>query len=217
MSDLLTLHGIGLRHGTTSVLHDISLTLAPGETCGIAGPSGAGKTSLLHIAGLLRGPDAGEVRWNGVSTTRWTDAARTAWRRSDVGFVFQEFHLLPELSALENVLLPSHFGRSPRRQERAAALLGRVGITSLQRRAGLLSRGEQQRLAIARALLHQPKLILADEPTASLDADSAAQVSTLLLDQARDVGAAMLIVSHDPSLLGRLGRTLHLSAGRLSS
>jgi putative ABC transport system ATP-binding protein len=214
---LLTLRGVSLRFGDARVLDAVDLDIAPAETVGIAGPSGAGKTSLLHIAGLLLRPQSGSVKLHGALADTWPEAARTRQRRGPISFIFQDFLLIPELSALENVLLPSGFAPSGPQRPRALALLDAVGIAAPGQRAGLLSRGEQQRVAIARALAGQPDLILADEPTASLDADTAALVGSLLLDQARTAGAALLAVSHDPAFLACLGRVLHLRAGRLAA
>jgi len=196
-----------------------ALDIPAGTLCGIAGPSGCGKTTLLHlVAGLLR-PEAGQVCWQGQDLTALADGARDAWRRRQVGFVFQDFHLVPELTALDNVLLPVWFAAGSARAQRAAAaaLLDRVGIATPARRAALLSRGEQQRIAIARALLHRPTLILADEPTASLDAEAGEAVASLLTGSARESGATLLAVSHDQGLLERMDRVVRLDRGRIAS
>jgi putative ABC transport system ATP-binding protein len=198
-------------------LHLPFFQAVPGSLWGCRGPSGSGKTTLLHtLAGLLR-PTAGTVRWGDTVVSQLAETARDRWRHATVGIVFQDFHLIPELSALENVLLPGRFRRpsivAPMR-ERAALLLRQTGIGVHGRRAGLLSRGEQQRVALARALLLQPRLILADEPTASLDAAAGTAVADLLLDAARTSGATLIAVSHDPTLLARLDHVLTLEAGQ---
>ncbi|MEJ0016654.1 MAG: ATP-binding cassette domain-containing protein [Acetobacteraceae bacterium] len=199
------------------VLQLPSFRAEPGTLWGCRGPSGSGKSTLLYaLAGLLR-PSAGEVAWGGVVISALPEAARDRWRHATVGIVFQDFHLIPELSALENVLLPARFRRpaaGAALRERAAALLRQTGIVSRARRAGLLSRGEQQRVALARALLLRPALILADEPTASLDAETGATVGALLVDAARESGATLFAVSHDPALLARMQQVLTLQAGR---
>lgn len=205
------------RRGAAGVILDVgALDVGPGERCGIAGASGSGKTTLLHLAAGLLAPARGRVAWGDVALDVMTPARRDAWRRTHVGLVFQAFHLVPELSARDNVLLPVWFaGWSARgRVAEADALLARMGIATPLRRAGALSRGEQQRVAVARALLHRPAAILADEPTASLDAESGAAVADLLLDAARETGATLLVVSHDPALLARMDRVVTLAHGQ---
>ena len=214
----LALHGVEVRAGGRTILAIDALEVAAGTLCGIAGPSGGGKTTLLHlVAGLLR-PARGSVRWAGADIAGLSEVERTAWRRVHVGFVFQDFHLVPELTALDNVLLPVWFGAGSARPQRAAALalLARVGIATPARRAAVLSRGEQQRVAIARALLHRPALILADEPTASLDGANAEAVGDLLIGAARETGATLLAVSHDRALLDRMDSVVGIAGGRLA-
>ncbi len=183
------------------------LAIAPGTLCGITGPSGSGKTTLLHaLAGLLA-VQAGTLYWGTDILAAMGEAARDDWRRRNVGIVFQEFHLIGELSARDNVLLPGWFAATrlpPAAAERAAALLARMGIPDPDQRAARLSRGEQQRVAIARAVLGAPRVLLADEPTASLDAAAGTAVADLLIEAARDLGATLLAVSHDPALLARM-------------
>ena len=170
-----------------------------------------GAVDILDGVTLLR-PSQGEVTWQGEAPA---DPVR--WRRRIAGFVFQEFCLVPELSALENVLLPLRFERfgAGALRGRAVTLLAEMGIAVPGRRAALMSRGEQQRVAIARAMLRTPAVILADEPTASLDAASGALVAGLLVAAAREAGAALLVVSHDPALLDRVDEVHRLQAGRL--
>jgi putative ABC transport system ATP-binding protein len=200
------------------ILDRVSFVVEPGTVIAITGPSGAGKTTLLHaIAGLVQ-PNAGTVSWGELSVTALAEAGRDRWRRDTVGLVFQDYQLLAELGVLENILLPACFDhwRTPRcLVERAATLAARVGLDHRGLRAGALSRGEQQRLAIARALLRNPMLILADEPTASLDAGNGTRVADLLVQAARESGANVLLVSHDAELLGRASRVHRLEAGTL--
>ena len=202
------------------ILDDVSLAIEAGAVVAVTGPSGAGKTTLLHaIAGLIR-PDAGMVSWHGRELTALPEAERDRWRRDTVGLVFQDFQLLAELSVLENILLPIGFDhwRTPRSLvDRARQLSDRVGLGRTGLRVGALSRGEQQRVAIARALMRAPQLILADEPTASLDADNSVLVGDLLIESARDLQAGVLLVSHDTDLLRRAHRTYRLKAGRLET
>lgn len=195
-----------------------NLVVAPGEALGVAGPSGAGKTSLLHaIAGLVA-PSSGHVSWGETVTSTLSETARDRWRRETVGLVFQDFALVPELDVLGNILIPAtfdHWRTPPDLARRALALAERVGLNaSLKRRVALLSRGEQQRVAIARALLRQPALVLADEPSASLDAENGALVADLLIEVVRERGATLIVVSHDELLLGRLDRVIRFAAGR---
>ena len=220
----LTLEGVTVTvsepGGASMPILDIpSLRIAPGETVGIAGPSGAGKTTLLHvIAGLLL-PSTGTVRWGGDLVSLRSEGARDRWRRRHVGLVFQDFALVPELSIADNILLRARFGawRLPSHLRREmAALAERMGLAKLETRVASLSRGEQQRVAVARALLGRPALLLADEPTASLDAENGAAVAELLLSGAQGTGATLIAISHDAALLGRLARVLHLKAGRIA-
>ncbi|NVO14770.1 MAG: ATP-binding cassette domain-containing protein [Rhodoplanes sp.] len=201
-----------------AILDDIDLVLAAGETVAVTGPSGAGKTTLLHAVAALLRPDRGTVSWGDTDVSAWPERQRDRWRRDTVGLVFQDFALVPELGVIENILLPLRFDgfRLPAEaRRRAEALAARVGIEMLAPRTAALSRGEQQRVAVARALIRRPALLLADEPTASLDAATGARVADLLLDAARETGASLLIVSHDPALLARADRVHRLVAGRL--
>jgi len=191
-------------------------TMASGDIVGITGPSGSGKTSLLSVLAALERPDSGKVVWGNEDVAALGEAARDRWRRHRVGFVFQEFNLLPGLSAVQNVLLPATFGafRVPSSfRERARTLLGRVGLPDVGRPAATLSRGEMQRVALARALLFAPPILLADEPTASLDAASGRAVADLLLELARDAESTLVVVTHDPTLLARLPRVERLVQG----
>ncbi len=203
--------------GTGPVLSVPTLSLAAGSACGILGPSGAGKTSLLHALAGIERPAQGSVQWDDDALWALPDPARDRWRRERLGLVFQDMHLLDGLSALDNVLLPVLFdhARAPAAlRDRAAALLDGLGITA-ERTVSVMSRGERQRVALARALLRRPAVLLADEPTASLDAAAAEQVAGLLLDAAAANGATLLIATHDPALLARLPTRLAVRAGQL--
>ncbi|MGX1786222.1 ABC transporter ATP-binding protein [Bosea sp. NPDC055332] len=200
------------------VLDIPDFVVPPGALIGLRGPSGSGKTSLLHLAAGLFSPDTGRVGWGDVAVSTLPGAKRDRWRRETVGFVFQDFHLVPELDVLANITLPASFSRWRRTEgqlSRATALAGRMGLTDLRRRAAVLSRGEQQRVAIARALFNAPALILADEPTASLDPAHAAEVGALLVEVARESGATLLCASHDPVLLARMQQVAAIGDGPL--
>ena len=209
---MLELRDVTIRADNLNILDAITLAVPRGRCIGIAGPSGSGKTTLLHVAGMLLAPGRGSVTWDG---RRPPDPV--AWRRTTAGFVFQDFCLVPELSALGNVLLPIRFGAfgTGDAAGRALALLDAMGIAHPHRRAGVMSRGEQQLGAIARAVLNDPGVILADEPTASLDSATGRHIATVLIGTARRTGAALLVVSHDPALLAGMDEVHMLQAGRL--
>ena len=194
------------------------LSLPGGSATAIEGASGAGKSSLLHALAGIERPARGGVRWGGDEL--WTLAAPAGdrWRGEGLGLVFQDMHLLDGLSALDNVLLPllfDHLRPPAPLRDRAAALLDRLGVEAPGRRAAVMSRGERQRVALARALLRRPAVLLADEPTASLDAPSAGRVGELLLQAVAEAGATLLVATHDPALLARLPGRLRLRAGQL--
>jgi putative ABC transport system ATP-binding protein len=177
-----------------------------GAQVAICGPSGSGKTTLLHLLAGLERPRRGEIRWGEVDITTFPERGADRWRRETVGLVFQQFHLFPGLSALENVLLPLRFDRwviEPVLRTRASKLLERVGVRPAGDVADL-SRGEQQKVAVARALLRKPAIVLADEPTASLDRDAANVVADLLSSLCRGANATLVVATHDPSVAGRL-------------
>ncbi len=204
--------------GEIAVLRGVDLTLARGELVALVAPSGAGKSTLLHIAGLLDTADAGEVAISGVPMSGLSDRKRTEVRRADVGFVYQFHHLLPEFSALENIVLPqlANGVAKATAEARARGLLERVGVAPrAAHRPAALSGGEQQRVAFCRALANQPKLLLADEPTGNLDPETAEQVFDTLLEMVRTTGLSALIATHNLGLAARLDRVLHLEAGRL--
>lgn len=192
-----------------------SLDLEAGGILGITGPSGAGKSSLLACLTGLLPPDTGSVHWGGADLYALGERRRDAFRRRRFGLVFQNFHLLAELSPLENVLLPARFDRfglDEALRVRARMLLQHFGVPVARRRAGDLSRGEQQRLAMARALLLEPDVLLADEPTASLDSEAAATLVRELFGGAAE-GRSLVVVSHDPLVLARCPRILTLRRG----
>jgi putative ABC transport system ATP-binding protein len=203
--------------GAVARILDIErLTLPAGAQLAISGPSGSGKTTLLNVLCGVERPDAGMLRWNGTDIAAMGEPARDRWRRDNVGLVFQEFHLLPGLSALGNVLLPARFGGvSPHAlRPRALRLLARAGIANPGQEAATLSRGEMQRVAVARAMLKSPPILLADEPTASLDEANAAGIADLLRESASETGATLIVVTHDAALLARFADVLRLDRGR---
>lgn len=198
------------------VLRDASLSVRAGELVGLIGPSGAGKSTLLHIAGLLEKPDGGEVRIDGRNVANFGDRERTELRRETVGFVYQFHHLLPEFSALENIVLPQMIAGVPRKAAvgRARALLDGVGLGGrASHRPARLSGGEQQRVAIARALANQPRILIADEPTGNLDHKTADEVFGVLMDLVRASGLGALIATHNLDLARRMDRVLELRDG----
>lgn len=204
--------------GEVRVLQGVDLSVRPGEVVALVAPSGAGKSTLLHIAGLLDTPDAGRVRIGGRDMHGQGDAARTAVRRRDVGFVYQFHHLLPEFSAAENVILPQLANGTGRRaaEARALDLLDRVGIRNrAAHRPAALSGGEQQRVAFCRAMANAPRLLLADEPTGNLDPATSDQVFAALLELVRDTGMAALIATHNMELAARMDRAVRLAGGVL--
>jgi lipoprotein-releasing system ATP-binding protein len=202
---------------TVEVLRGLDLRLEAGQTMAVVGASGVGKSTLLHLLGTLDRPTSGQVLFEGADVFAQSDEALAQFRNQTIGFVFQFHHLLPELNALENAMLPALIGGRPREQaeEAAQVLLAQVGLAArLSHRVGQLSGGEQQRVAVARALVRGPKLLLADEPTGNLDARTGEEVHELLLSLNRDRGLAMIVVTHNPALAKRLGRCVTLEDGR---
>jgi len=202
------------------VLQGVSLDLRAGEIVALVGQSGSGKSTLLHIAGLLERPDGGDVVLEGRSAGQQNDRQRTMLRRKFLGFVYQYHHLLPEFSALENVMLPQMLAGLSRSQARLRALdlLAMVQLKDRgDHRPGRLSGGEQQRVAIARAVANAPRVLLADEPTGNLDSETADIVFRQLLTLVRETGMAALIATHNPELAARMDRTVHLKDGVLSA
>ncbi len=200
------------------VLRGGSVCIKRGETVALVGPSGAGKSTLLHVAGLLERPDVGEITMSGVTCSKLTDDRRTELRRVMIGFIYQFHHLLPEFSALENVVVPQMIASVSKlvAEERAHALLETVGLADrITHRPARLSGGEQQRVAIARALANRPHLLIADEPTGNLDHKTAERVFELLVTLSNDAGVAMLVATHNPDLAARMDRTLTIRSGIL--
>ena len=211
---------VAVPDGTTQrvLLDRIDLCVAPGETVALTGASGSGKSTLVAVAGLLRTPDTGRVVVAGTDATALSDRGRTLLRGHRIGIVYQSANLLPALTAREQVEVVAHIaGRlDTAARERAVELLTRVGLADrLDARPAELSGGERQRVGIARALMNEPVVVLADEPTASLDPDRGDAVLELLLSEASRVGAATLVVTHDPAQAGRADRHLHLERGRI--
>ncbi len=201
------------------VLRGATLSVTKGEVVALVAPSGAGKSTLLHIAGLLDTPDTGRVTLNGTDMTGLSDRQRTRARREDVGFIYQFHHLLPEFTALENIVLPQLANAVPEPQARARALdlLTRVGIGQrAQHRPAELSGGEQQRVAFCRALANTPRLLLADEPTGNLDPGTSDQVFGTLMDLVRDTGLSAVIATHNLALAARMDRVVKMEAGSLT-
>lgn len=224
MSDAaLLLEGIekGYNRGKPSeviVLRGATLWVARGEVVALVAPSGAGKSTLLHIAGLLDVPDTGRVLHGGREMGGLTDRARTEARRAEVGFIYQFHHLLPEFSALENIVLPQLANGIGQREAEARGrdLLARVGVAArADHRPAALSGGEQQRVAFCRALANQPKLLLADEPTGNLDPATSDQVFSALMELVRETGLSALIATHNMELAARMDRIVRLDQGRV--
>ena len=205
--------------GELPVLRGAELVLAAGEIVALVAPSGTGKSTLLHLAGLLEKPDGGEVFVEGRAAGTLSDDARTAIRRGTIGFVYQFHHLLPEFTAEENVVLPQLAAGVARgaARERARELLAAFGLSGRESHApGKLSGGEQQRVAIARALANRPRILLADEPTGNLDVGTSDRVFAELLEQVRGHGVAALVATHNPELARRMDRIVTLKDGRIA-
>jgi len=201
-----------------TVLRGVDLDVYPGEIVGLIGPSGSGKSSLLHAAGLLERPNAGQIVIEGRDCSDLTDRVRTRVRLSTIGFVYQAHHLLPEFSALDNVALPQMIAGRSRKAARArsAGLLGELGLAErLAHQPAEMSGGEQQRVAVARALANSPRLLLADEPTGNLDPHTSEAVFANLYDLARSQGVAALVATHNFELARHMDRVLALKDGHL--
>ena len=211
---------LALGGGVVHILRDISFEIGRGERVGIIGPSGSGKSTLLGLMGGLDSPTSGTIEIDGVNISRMGEGQLTHIRNAKIGFVFQFFNLIPSLSALENVALPIEFAAKrqfpPRR--RARELLDRLGLSDrLDHRPAQLSGGQQQRVAIARALANNPSLLLADEPTGNLDAESGKMVLDTISELQREIGMTVVIVTHDPTIASRMDRVLTLTNGQLDA
>ena len=219
---VLELRGVGRTYktgeGELQVLKGVDLAVRPGEVVGLIGPSGSGKSSLLHAAGLLERPTDGQVLIEGRDCSNLSDAARTRIRLGMVGFVYQFHHLLPEFSALDNVALPQMIAgvAKPAARERAKTLLETLGLGSrLSHQPGQLSGGEQQRVAVARALANEPRVVLADEPTGNLDPETSGAVFKSLFDLAHQTGVALIIATHNMDMARHMDRVFALKDKRL--
>jgi len=198
------------------VLADASLSVSSGESVAIIGPSGSGKTSLLLVMTGLETPDSGSVMFDGIELHAQSNDARADLRRDRIGIVFQNFHLIPSLTAKENVALPLDIAGVANARARAAALLERVGLNHrIDHYPNAMSGGERQRVAIARALIHQPNLIVADEPTGNLDNQTGDEVANLLFELNRENNASLVLVTHDVTLAARCQRQVRLHEGQL--
>jgi putative ABC transport system ATP-binding protein len=202
--------------GELTILHSVNFTVQPAETLAIVGASGSGKSTLLGLLAGLDTPSTGKVILAGQDIFALDEDGRASLRKARLGFVFQSFQLLAHLSALENVMLPLELRGEADAKERAAAMLGRVGLASrLKHYPKYLSGGEQQRVALARAFVTEPPLLFADEPTGSLDAATGEAVIQLMFELNRERGSTLVLVTHDPSIAARCGRTITIAAGRL--
>lgn len=202
--------------GPVSVLRDVSLTLEAGETLALTGESGSGKSTLLHLVGGLERADAGAIRLNGRDITNLDDQARAALRRRQVGVIFQQFNLIPSLDVAANIAFQARLS-GKQDPQRADALSEALGLTEqLRKYPEALSGGQQQRVAIARTLMAQPDLVLADEPTGNLDESTAEDVLRQMLDLVQQTGAALMVVTHSTNVAQRMKRVLHLSRGRVT-
>jgi lipoprotein-releasing system ATP-binding protein len=224
MTAFVTVRGLNKYYAVADrrlhVLRDLDLTVEKGEMVAIMGASGVGKSTLLHVLGGLDTIDSGTVRVGEHEMATMDDAARVAFRNRHIGFVFQFHHLLPEFTAVENAMMPLRIARvsSAAARPKAEVLLSRVGLGDrLDHRPGMLSGGEQQRVAVSRALVMQPSLLLADEPTGDLDEATADALHQLLREMHREFGLTAIIATHNPRLAAQCDRTLRLEGGRLTS
>ncbi len=219
MSDLLQAEGLRKAFGTLEAVREASLRIAPGEIVGVMGRSGSGKTTLLHLLAGLERPSAGRILFREQDVSGLDEEALALWRRSNIGLVFQAFHLIPTLSALENVAFPLYPMKlsAVERRTRAVAHLTQVGLADrTEHRPSRLSGGEQQRVAIARALVNNPALILADEPTGNLDSATGDEILALFKRLRAETGAAFLMITHDDKVAAAADRVLQMADGVLA-
>ena len=215
---MLRCNNITRRYGQLEVLKGVDLSISKGEIVSLVGSSGAGKSTLLHILGTLDMPDGGQVWLNETALQSLKGAQLAAFRNKHIGFVFQFHHLLPEFTALENVCIPGWLGGRARRvvEERARELLQLLGLEKrMENKPAALSGGEQQRVAVARALVNNPDIILADEPTGNLDSSNARELHQLFFDLRRQFNQTFLIVTHNEELAAQCDRTVHMKDGRI--
>ncbi|MGX4643037.1 ABC transporter ATP-binding protein [Massilia sp. SYSU DXS3249] len=202
--------------GELTILHSIDFTVQPAETLAIVGASGSGKSTLLGLLAGLDSPSSGKVLLDGTDIFALDEDGRAAFRMAKLGFVFQSFQLLAHLNAVENVMLPLELRGDGAAREKAEAMLGRVGLSSrLKHYPKYLSGGEQQRVALARAFVTEPPLLFADEPTGSLDAATGESIIQLMFELNRERGSTLVLVTHDPAMAARCGRTITIAAGKL--
>ena len=215
---MIEVNNIVKRFGDLEVLHGVSLEVKRGEIVSIVGASGAGKTTLLQIIGSLLAADSGEVIIDGINLSTLTEDALSVFRNRHIGFIFQSYHLLPEFTALENVMMPMLIagGRRSDAELRARELLGVVGMSHREEhKPEALSGGEQQRVAIARALMMRPSVILADEPTGNLDSTTREEIERLFVELRDTMGQTFIIVTHDEALAAKSDRTIRMGDGRV--
>lgn len=215
---MLVCKDIQKKYETLHVLQGVSMEVKKGEVVSLVGPSGAGKSTLLHLLGTLDVPDAGEVWLNDIQVSRLKGKALAQFRNQHIGFIFQFHHLLPEFTALENVCIPGWLGKRPQRQvkERAVALLERLGLKDrIEHKPAALSGGEQQRVSVARALINQPDIILADEPSGNLDSVNARALHQLFFELRAEMNQTFLIVTHNEELAAQCNRTIHMKDGKI--
>lgn len=216
---MIKVRDIRKSYGQLEVLRGIDLDVKRGEVMSIVGPSGAGKTTLLQIVGTLDRPDSGEVMFDGENILRLNDNKQAAFRNANIGFVFQFHQLLPEFTVLENVAMPALIGGRPRTEaySRAKELIDYLGLGSrIDHKPMQLSGGERQRAAVARALINRPSVILADEPSGSLDSRNREELHKLFFDLRRDMGQTFVIVTHDEALAGQCDRIVHMNDGKIT-